>query len=262
MVSRKISNKKIFLLGIIITSVIVMILSTNVKGEEIQSKIGYVNIKSNLRIRQEPSTKSKVIGHLKAGDLVEIQNEEDDFYQIVFEEDGQQRIGFVYKQYVTIAGKEGYELISAAVIISKNSSENRKFNMSLACEKLNGLVLEPGEQFDWYGENGVGKANKANGFKEATVIQNRQYVKGYGGGVCQVSTALYNCIYHLDIKPDEIHHHSLPSSYVVKGMDATVAYPSKNFKFTNSKEYSLEFEAFADGEKVVILCFKEIETEY
>lgn len=256
MVSRRESSKKIFLLGIVITILMLLILATNVKGEEKKGLIGYVDVKSSLRVRGEAATNSKVIGHLKPGDLVEIQKEDEEFYQIIFESNGQSKTGYVSNKYISIPNKEGYQLIAASVITSKNSSENRKFNMSLACEKLNGLTLEPGEQFDWYGANGVGKANKANGFKKAKVIMNKKYVEGYGGGVCQVSTTLYNCIYNLDITPDEIHHHSLPSSYVTKGMDATVAYPAKNFKFTNSMDYTIEFEAFTDEEKVVILCFK------
>ncbi len=257
MVSRKESSKKIFLLVIIVSIFMLMCLSTNVKAESSQMQVGYVDVKSVLRVRSEASTKSEIIGYLKPGNLVGIIKQEGDFYLVTFYEDNQQINGYVYSQYVNIPEKEGYKLISAAVITSSKSSDNRKFNMSLACDKLNGLTLEPGEQFDWYGANGVGKANKANGFKKAKVIMNKKYVEGYGGGVCQVSTTLYNCIYNLGITPDEIHHHSLPSSYVTKGMDATVAYPAKNFKFTNSYDYKIEFEAFADGEKVTILCFKE-----
>ena len=238
MVSRKESSKKIFLLVIIVSIFMLMCLSTNVKAESSQMQVGYVDVKSGLRVRSEASTKSEIIGYLKPGNLVEIMKKEGDFYLVTFYEDNQQINGYVYSQYVSIPEKEGYKLISAAVITSSKSSDNRKFNMSLACDKLNGLTLEPGEQFDWYGANGVGKANKANGFKKAKVIMNKKYVEGYGGGVCQVST-------------------SLPSSYVTKGMDATVAYPAKNFKFTNSYDYKIEFEAFADGEKVTILCFKE-----
>ena len=251
-------NKIIFLLGIMFFLVL-MSLTSSIKAAERQTQIGYVDVKSSLRVRKEASLESRVLDKLSKGELVTVRGEEGDFLKISFNKDGKEKTGYVYSQYITIPEKEGYELISAAVITSKKSSKNRKFNMALACEKLNGLTLEPEEQFDWYGKNGVGQANKANGFKKAKVIMNKKYVEGYGGGVCQVSTTLYNCIYNLGIKPDEIHHHSLPSSYVKKGMDATVAYPSKNFKFTNPFDYKIEFEAFSEGEKVVILCYKPVD---
>ena len=242
-------------------------LCLNVKAEEKNQtddeQIGYVvlsSYSSRLNVREGASTKFEVLGKLAAGDIVHIVGEDENFYEIKFNLDSNPITAFVSKDYVVIPDKdtEEYELVSAAVITSKTSSENRNYNMALACEKINGLVLKPGEQFDWYGENGVGQASKANGFKQATVIQGRRYVKGYGGGVCQVSTALYNCIFDLDIEPDELHHHSLRSAYVEKGMDATVAYPSKNFIFTNSKDYTLEFEAFTDEGQVTILAYKKL----
>lgn len=237
----------------------------SVKGEEAETHYedtkGYVKVssyKSRLNVREEPTTRCKVLGKLYAGDVVNIVDETEDFYKIEFYEDSKVEYGYVHKDYVVIPeiDDDDKELMSAAVITSTSRVENRNYNMALACEKIDGLILEPGDEFDWYGENGVGQANKANGFKLANIILGGKYVLGYGGGVCQVSTALYNAIYDLGIEPDELHHHSLLSSYVEKGMDATVSYGSKNFVFTNSKDYSIEIEAFAEGGQVTILLYK------
>ena len=82
---------------------------------------------------------------------------------------------------------------------------------------------------------------------------------GYGGGVCQVSTAVYNCIYKIGILPTQHHHHTLESSYVAKGMDATVSFPGKNFVFTNTKDYAITFFAYTDGPQVVVEAYKILE---
>jgi len=222
---------------------------------------GYIKLSSytsRLNVREKATTKSVILGKLYAGDVVNIVNETEDFYKIKYNFESKVTYAYVHKNYVVIPelGDNEKELMSSAVITADSSSKNRNYNMQLACEKIDGLVLKPGEQFDWYGKNGVGQANKANGFKESTVIQGGKYVKGYGGGVCQVSTALYNAIYDLEIEPDELHHHSIPSSYVEYGMDATVAYGYKNFVFTNTKDYAIEIKAFTEGSQVTILIYK------
>ena len=139
------------------------------------------------------------------------------------------------------------EVISTFTVNNKSSS-NRDYNMNLACEKINGMILAPNQEFNWYGSDitpaAVGQATKENGFKEAGVIVNKKPSKGYGGGVCQVATTLYNAIMAAGIEPTEIHHHSIGSTYVQKGKDATVAYNEnqaycKNFVFTNTLDYPI-----------------------
>lgn len=222
----------------------------------------YVNVQSTLNLRQSPSTSSKVILKLKPGDLLSAEETKNGWSKVVLN-DGTE--GYVKSNYIVFVEQdlEKYDLISVAVINNPSSPKNRNFNMAKAAEKINGLTLEPDDEFNWYGSDGkdgvVGCASKENGYKEANIIVGRKYVKGYGGGVCQVSTAVYNCIYKLDIKPTEHHHHSLQSTYVEKGMDATVAYPSKNFVFSNTKDFSIMFEAYTNGGQVVIAAYKVLE---
>lgn len=217
---------------------------------------GYVTDKS-LQLRDQPIDKGfNEIETLNIGTIVNIIQETEGYYQIEIDSDG--KVGFVDKNCIAIPDKDPttYGLISASIIGCEKSSDNRNYNMALACSKINGLVLQPGEQFDWYGANGVGKANTANGFKPAPVIINKHSVMGVGGGVCQVCTTLYNVLLNLQVTPDEIHHHSIGSHYAAPGKDATVTYPGKDFKFTNPYSFPITIEAFTDGgNTVTVLCY-------
>ena len=257
-------RKKTLLTQIILltTMLILFIASTTMASNEYSTK-AYVNVKKSLNLREQPTTKSNVIEKLSPGDIVTLcEDIKDNNWVQVIAEDG--KTGYVSTKYLKLPkmDPEYYEVVSVAVVTKNNSSENRNFNMAKASECLDGMLLLPGDTFDWYGPNGVGEASLERGYKKATVIEGGKYVTGEGGGVCQVSTALYNCIYKLGIEPDELHHHSKASSYVKKGMDATVAYSDnkdnmKNFVFTNTLDYSLIFEAYTDGPQVVIVAYKE-----
>ena len=259
-------RKKTLLTQIIVltTMLVLFIAGTTMAASDYREK-AYVNVvRDRLNLREQPTTKSKVIGKLNAGDLVTLVhgNIETDSWVEVATQDGEK--GYVSTKYLKMPrmNQGDYEVVSVAVITAESSSENRNFNMAKACESLNGMIMFSGDQFDWYGEYGVGEASLERGYKKATVISGGKYVTGEGGGVCQVSTALYNCIYKLGIEPDEINHHSKDVSYVPNGMDATVAYSDnkdymKNFVFTNTLDYTLIFEAYADGPQVVVVAYKE-----
>lgn len=215
----------------------------------------FVDVETRLNLREGPSTDYKVVGKLLPGEVVTVYGDTQKEWVRVTTNDGKE--GYVSSQYLEFPelSNDEYEMVATAVITSHGSSQNRNFNLAKACEAIDGLVLLPGQEFDWF--EVVGEASVARGYKLATVIQNKQYVMGEGGGVCQVSTALYNCINNLGIVPTEHHHHSLKSSYVQEGMDATVSYPSLNFKFENTLDYAITFEAYAEGGEVVITAYRE-----
>lgn len=112
------------------------------------------------------------------------------------------------------------------------SSSGRATNLKVAALSINGTVLMPGETFSF--NNTIGKTTPERGYKLAPVIVNNEHEMDYGGGVCQIATTLYNSVLRANLKIAERHHHSLPSSYITLGMDATVASPYLDFKFTNS----------------------------
>lgn len=233
----------------------------------IMSAKGYAKVVSSLNVREEPNTSSKILAKLKPGEIVTVfVTPEDEWFQVETQEG---IVGFVKSDYLEIGYSklDSYELISVAVITKTDgSSENRNFNMARAASFINGIVIQPGEEFAWYStketEGIVGPANEANGYKKATIILNGEPVLGDGGGVCQVSTAVYNCIYKIGIVPIEHHHHSIYSSYVEEGMDATVSYPNKNFVFRNTEEYPILFFAYTDGPQVVVEAYKVSYSNY
>ena len=132
--------------------------------------------------------------------------------------------------------KANFGLIGEHVTKASDNS-NRNNNLNQACKKINGTILKPGEEFSF--NKTVGQRTTANGFKEATVIMGGQYEQGLGGGVCQVSGTLYDAVLKSDLKISERHPHAWPSDYVLEGLDATVDWPSLDFKFKNNTDYQI-----------------------
>jgi len=125
------------------------------------------------------------------------------------------------------------------------SSPERANNICLATKSVNGTVLMPGQTFSFNGA--VGERTVARGYQEAHVIVNDKIDSGLGGGICQVSTTLYNACLKGNLKITERTHHTFPSAYVPKGQDATVDYGNIDFQFTNSYAYPLYIEGTTGG---------------
>ena len=121
---------------------------------------------------------------------------------------------------------------------------NRNNNISQACDNINGTILEPGEVFSF--NDVVGQRTYDNGFLTATVIAGGQYEQGLGGGICQVSTTLYNAALKTDLEIVERHSHAWPSDYISPGLDATVDWPALDFKFKNDTDYQIVVVAWFD----------------
>lgn len=114
-----------------------------------------------------------------------------------------------------------------------SSNHTRSSNIALACSKINGYVLPAGETFSFNGV--VGPRTAANGFKPAKIISGGQFVEGVGGGVCQVSTTLYNAVLLSGLDVTEYHPHSLRVSYVAPSRDAMVSGTYFDLKFKNTR---------------------------
>ena len=108
----------------------------------------------------------------------------------------------------------------------------RVSNIKLAGEKISGCVLSPGESFSF--NSRVGARTEANGFKKAKIIEDGRFVYGTGGGVCQVSTTLYNAALLAGLKVTEYHPHSLSVNYVRPSRDAMVSGSYSDLKFCNT----------------------------
>lgn len=109
---------------------------------------------------------------------------------------------------------------------------NRVYNISVAAGALDGLLVRPGETVSF--NEIVGPRSTEAGYKTAPIILNNQFVDAVGGGVCQVSTTLYNAVLLTGLEVVERRNHSLPVGYVPAGRDATVVYGGTDFKFRNS----------------------------
>lgn len=119
----------------------------------------------------------------------------------------------------------------------KTSQESRKYNIKIAAEAFNNLLIKPNGEFSF---NKIIKDKKVDKkYKVAKIIKNNKFVLGDGGGVCQVSTTLYNSVLLANLKVVERSHHSVPVSYVPLGQDATVSENISDFKFQNSKDKSI-----------------------
>ncbi|MDR5683069.1 MAG: VanW family protein [Armatimonadota bacterium] len=108
---------------------------------------------------------------------------------------------------------------------------NRNFNIALAASKLRGILLLTGEEFSF--NRVVGPRTRAAGYREAPVILNDEFVPGDGGGVCQVSSTLFNVVLFADLKILARTNHSAPVSYLPLGRDAAVSYGSLDLRFRN-----------------------------
>ncbi|HOY67265.1 MAG TPA: VanW family protein [Candidatus Ozemobacteraceae bacterium] len=112
--------------------------------------------------------------------------------------------------------------------------EARNENLRIAAEKCDGLIIQPGEEFNF--DKAVGPRVAKNGFKMAGVISNGRVIPGMGGGVCQVSTTLYRTALLANMKITERHNHSIYEGipYADRGLDAAISWGSKNFRFVNT----------------------------
>ena len=130
------------------------------------------------------------------------------------------------------------------------SGNSRGSNVENAANKIDDLLLMPGEEFSY--ENAVGPVIASNGYKYAPVISNGKLVDGIGGGVCQVSSTLYNTQLNAGILPTERRNHSKAVGYVPRGLDATLASGSIDYKFKNTYEYPLVINTKAINGKLTI----------
>ena len=142
------------------------------------------------------------------------------------------------------------------------SDKDRTTNLTLACQKMNGKVLLPGETFS-YNET-LGPRTYSAGYRNAKVYENGQVVDGIGGGICQISSTLYNAALMSDMEIVERRNHQFVTSYVGAGRDATVVYGLTDFKFKNTRKYPVKIIASAKGGVATVSIFgiKEPDREY
>lgn len=124
------------------------------------------------------------------------------------------------------------------------SSSNRITNVKLAAEKINGVILQPGQTFSY--NDVVGQRTKANGFKEAGAYSGGQVVQEVGGGICQVSSTIYCAAMLAQMTTVERTCHMFVVNYLPYGLDATVSWPGPDYKFRNDRDYPVKIVAYCN----------------
>lgn len=125
------------------------------------------------------------------------------------------------------------------------SDVDRSTNLKIACQKINGKVILAGETFSY--NKALGARTAAAGYKNGKIYEAGQVVDGIGGGICQISSTLYNSVLLADLEIVERRNHQFVTSYVGPGRDATVVYGVTDFKFKNTRQYPVRISATAQN---------------
>lgn len=149
--------------------------------------------------------------------------------------------------------------LGTATTIYDSTNINRSTNIDIACEKINGTILEPGETFSF--NKVVGERTAKSGFKEALIYTGGEVDYGLGGGICQISSTLYNAVLKANLDIVERKNHSMTVSYLPVGQDASVSYGSVDFKFTNSRSYPIKIVATANTGVITISILGVLEEQ-
>jgi hypothetical protein len=135
-----------------------------------------------------------------------------------------------------------------------NRGKQRMDNIRLAMKKINGYKLKPGETFSF--NDVVGKRDADHGFKIAAVIVNGEFGEDMGGGVCQLSSTIFNAADRAGMKILERHSHSREVKYVPKERDAAVSYGYLDLKFKNTKDYSVQLKVAVEDKRLKVYIHK------
>ena len=134
--------------------------------------------------------------------------------------------------------------------VSSSEEEGRRENLRLATEAINGIVIKPGETFSF--NNTVGDYEQDERYQLAPVVNEGAILYGRGGGVCQVTSALYMAALYTDLRIVERHPHTTVVDYISIGLDATVVYGHKDLRLANDSESPLMIKAESEGQTVTV----------
>ena len=154
------------------------------------------------------------------------------------------------------------EKLSEHSLTNYSSYGNRNVNLDNASRKIsgeNGMILKPRDEFNWFEVIGATTADK--GYKVAGVIIDGQHAEALGGGVCQVATTLNSAAIKSGLQTQALKHSKKPGYLGPNDYEATVAYGSKNFRFTNTFDYPILVKMWAEGNTVHGEIYKENEKE-
>lgn len=170
----------------------------------------------------------------------------------------------ITKPKVTIAqiGSEAFpDLLGTYSTKYDGGNTDRTTNLRIACRKINDKVVLPGETFSY--NKTLGERTPAAGYKNAKVYENGEVVDGIGGGICQISSTLYNSVLKANMDIVERRNHQFVTSYTPAGRDATVVYGLTDFKFKNTRKTAVRIKAScSNGIATVSIYGIKDENEY
>lgn len=159
-------------------------------------------------------------------------------------------------------GQEAFPHVLGSFSTTYNTeNKNRVTNLELASEKINGTIILPGETFSY--NKIVGERTIAKGYKEAAVYSGGKVVDGIGGGICQLSSTLYNAVIYANLEITSRSNHRFLTSYVTAGRDATVSWGTIDFCFKNTRTYPIKIVSnVKNGVVTTQICGIKEEKEY
>lgn len=131
--------------------------------------------------------------------------------------------------------------------------QDRSLNIEVAANRINGIILQPGQLFSY--DSAILPRTAANGYGLGNAIIGGKYEKVTGGGICQVSSTLNNAVLRAGILPTERHNHSQQVHYLKSGLDATVSAGSMDYQFINTLKYPIYISAVAANGKLTIAFY-------
>ncbi|MBD5461234.1 MAG: hypothetical protein HDR26_09895 [Lachnospiraceae bacterium] len=139
------------------------------------------------------------------------------------------------------------------------SNSSRQVNVKNGCKLIDGVTLYPGDEFS--AADAAGPFTAKNGYQEAGAFLNGKVVESFGGGICQVSTTLYNAVLRAELDVTMRYNHSMIVSYVEPSEDAAIATSSgKDFKFVNNTDYPVYIEGYTTSNKELVFNIYGVET--
>jgi vancomycin resistance protein YoaR len=146
------------------------------------------------------------------------------------------------------------KVISSFATVLLDQHKNRIDNIKLASQEINNYTLIPGGTFSFNGI--VGKRGEGIGYKKAKILVEGEREVAIGGGICQLSSTIYQAAKKLNLKIIERHSHSADVHYIPIGEDAAVNYKNKDLKFINNKDYSIQFKIRIKKGKLIVTILK------
>lgn len=162
------------------------------------------------------------------------------------------------KKFAKKYNKENFEFIwkgESKVLLRKlhgvdmKLQQNKVTNLKLASKKIDGIIVNPGEEFSFW--NLVGNATKSKGYLEGLVISNHQMKTGVGGGLCQMANLIHWLVLHTPLEVTELHHHSdalFPDEKrrIPFGTGTSISYKNLDYRFKNVTDYPIQIRVWLD----------------